>query len=543
MPENITINTVTADGAGIHPVTLTISLQTGLPLLLFVGIPNQRARETRIKLAAIMKNCGFRMPNRKIIVDVSPATTVRSTQLWDLPLLIGILLADYQLHLPNESGDVSSLSAFGQVSLRGELCENTVDTAAIAYYQLELLDSSPDSCCGKTLLIPQTSFYRMRPLIRNCPNFFPLRSIKDLNAENKGRTKGITTNCLTYVKKENSLYEREIKIYPNQNFAWLAICAAVLGRHHLLITGAPGTGKSSLLNYAAALMPKLPYSTSLRQLELLAVSPDMPKANLLNTFDVAHCEHPGVQAKIKDFIGDVAHDWPGLIRLTNNGILFMDEFNHFSPGIIKVIKHFLTEKELETYQAGKIYRIESEFLCLAAMNPCPCGQYLSEGGCNCSAAALSAYWRYIDEALLDRFDCTVVLPKFDANLLEEDTGCQKIDLNELRDKFETASQRQKLRLEKHNLGFVYNARADLEIINKCFNISAAATEQIFEISRKYNSSSRSQHSLLTLSRTVADLADSEKVTPLHVATAWQMKQKFNWGGKDAASVGVSAMAL
>jgi len=486
-----TINTQTLNGVIPIPVTVEVHISNGLPALAIVGLPEAAVRESKDRVRAAIINSGFEFPARKITVNLAPADLPKDGGRYDLPIAIGILAASKQV--PDEA--LSQLEFHGELALSGELRPvNGSLPVALGAIKLKHTLILPNASAELAALIHQADIFQAKTLLEVCQY---LHQQCDLS-----RPEATVTG--------SSVHSLDISDVKGQHRAKRAIEIAAAGRHNILMVGPPGTGKTMLASRLPALLPPLTEQQAIDSAAIRSISHQGFDIKDWKTrpFRAPHHTASGVA-----LVGGGSNPKPGEISLAHNGVLFLDELTEFDRHSLDVLREPLETGKISISRAARQAEFPANFQLIAAMNPCPQG-YSCDGKslCQCTPEQQRKHRSRISAPLLDRIDIHIEVPCVDRQTLSSSTEIS--DSNSV---------------VKKRIDHAYNIQ-----LNRCGKSNAELTSretethchlQKTEISlleqamEKLNLSARAYHRILRMSRTIADLENSENIQSQHLSEA------------------------
>lgn len=411
--------------------TVEADIRNGEPAVDIVGMSDAGVSETRERVKAAVYNSGFFFPEKRVLLSLSPADLRKEGATFDLPIALAVILASHKDELSLPEGDILVM---GEMELSGKLkpCSNVFAALQTAVWH-EIKTAIVPKGCEK---YPDgIKVIEVETLAQAYEAVSKMGSLNDAYVKNGFITENDKEVAFASVPENDSITDSGAD--PG---LLNAIACAVAGRHHMIVIGAPGCGKSSALSKAWQLQP-------------LLTADEQPTVNRI--YSIAGLTKPGKKiiqrpfrvphqtASIEGICGGGVHCRPGEISLAHSGILFLDEAAEFRSSVLQMLRVPLESKSITISRAGRYTVFPANFQLLMAAEPCPCGNYGSHDKiCLCSMKSIEQYWRKFSAPLLDR-----IAIRYDCN---EPIGACRKTLGELRDMIKIAVEVQLKRQGKFN---------------------------------------------------------------------------------------------
>ena len=487
--------TVAFEGVTARPVEVQCAVTPGLPAFSIVGLPDKAVSEARDRVRTALSSMSIALPSKRITVNLSPADLPKEGSHFDLPIALGLLAA---LEIIPEDA-VAGIVALGELSLDGGLVPviGALPAAMAAAEDDRALlcprASGPEAAwVGATQVIGAAT---LADVVRHFTGQSPLPPAEpgEVHAVPEGR---------------------DLRDVRGQERAKRALEIAAAGRHHLLMVGTPGSGKSMLAARLPTILPDLSAA------EALETSMIHSLAGLLDEGGISRARpfrEPHHTASMAAIVGGGRGAKPGEISLAHNGVLFMDEFPEFPRMVLETLRQPIETGEVMVARANAHVKYPCRFLLVAAANPCKCG-YLPDPARACSRVPMCGedYLGRISGPLMDRFDLRLEVPP--VGFADLDLPASGDSSAEVATRVARAREVQAARFAEHPTTRL-NADAEGHVLEEIATPDAEGRALLTRAAERFGLTARGYHRILRVARTIADLDGSDHVARPHVAEA------------------------
>ncbi|MDD7305803.1 MAG: YifB family Mg chelatase-like AAA ATPase [Peptoniphilaceae bacterium] len=491
-------NTCTLIGLEGKEVEVESDITNGLPAFNIVGLPDSSIKESKDRIRVALINSGYKFPQGRITINLSPADLKKEGTQLDLPIAISLLSSMGVVTFSHDD-----FCFLGELSLDGRILPIKGALAMIismrekGYKKFIIGAANKDECA----------------IIKDI-DIYPFENLNSLIAY-LNNDKEINPYKLSLANSSDKVsYDLDFADIKGQESLKRALQISAAGNHNLLMIGPPGSGKTFSAKHLPTILPDMDFEEKVEVTKIYSVMGLLESGKLMNKRPFRSPHHSASEAALIG--GGQSLPKPGEITLAHNGVLFLDEFPEFSKKTIEALREPLENGEIIISRAQASLRYPSDFILIAAMNPCPCGNYgnpLKE--CTCSQTEIRRYLNKISSPILDRIDIHIEIKPVKYEDLKDNSKSKSSA--EMKKEVERARFIQKERYKNEKVKT--NSSLNTRLMKKYIKLDKE-TEKVASLAfKKYNFSVRSFNKILKMSRTIADLDGKENIESKHILEA------------------------
>ncbi|MBI5139263.1 YifB family Mg chelatase-like AAA ATPase [Candidatus Nomurabacteria bacterium] len=499
-------------------VTVEVDLSRGLHAFSVVGLPDKAVDESKDRVSGAIKNSGFKSPkasNQKIIVSLSPADLKKEGPFFDLAIALSYMLAAGDIKFnPEKKIFLGELGLDGVLRpIRGAL---PLAEAAKKFGFEEIY--LPKENTLEAALVDGIKVFGVGSLNEIVAHLDEL-------AGEVGKNKKIKSEAKTKINYKEERKSVDFSDIRGQEGAKRGLEIAAAGGHNIAMYGPPGTGKTMLARAFSALLPDLSLDEVLEITGIHSVA-GATRGELVCSPPFRSPHHTSSYVSL---IGGGTYPKPGEVTLAHRGVLFLDEFPEFEKRVLESLRQPLEDNVVSISRARGSAIFPSNFILVAAMNPCPCGHASSkQRACVCKPSDLDRYKRKLSGPIIDRIDLWVSVQNVDYKKLGEEVGEGEGEQSKkIKERVVNARKIQKERFKKFGRNISTNSEMNVKDLSGMVKLTKEVRDLLDDSAERLGLSARAYHRVIKIARTIADLAGSTEVKKDHILEAIQYRPRVN----------------
>lgn len=506
-----TVLSAALHGMDVEMIHVEADISNGLPMFHMIGYLASEVKEAGDRVKTAVRNLGYQIPPKKVVINMSPASVRKTGTKFDLPIAVAILTA---LGLWKQT-DIERALFIGELGLDGSV-QNVSGILPI------VLEAKKQGCT--TCFLPKENA-KEGALVEDI-DIIGISHLSEIVAffRQGGMVKEASVLLKDFVKTSDQ-YELDYTDIQGQDAAKRAVEVAVAGQHHLLLVGPPGAGKSMIAKRIPTILPPLSKEECLEISKIYSIVGELGDEQPYISARPFRNVHQSITKA--GLIGGGQYPRPGELSMASGGVLFLDELTEFRKDVLELLRIPLEEHEVRIIRNRGIYTFPANTMVVGAMNPCPCGYYPDYNRCSCSESEITKYLGRISGPFLDRLDICIEVPRLEYATL---TSYHKVESSkDIRERVMDARMVQENRYQFS--GIKTNAQLNMNEINTYCTLDMEGQRFMSKAFTKLHLTARTYHKILRVARTIADLEHEAiiRVPHLSEAISYRTMNRKYWG--------------